>query len=192
MSSYVLGISAFYHDSAAALVKDGIIVAAAQEERFTRIRHDRSFPRRAVEYCLDHAGITLDELDAVAYYEDPELKYERVRSSFASAGPKGMTAFAHVYPEWRSWKRDALDVVHRELLDLHRGTPPRPENSQHHRSHAASAYFPSPFESAATLTIDGVGEWQTTTVWHGQGDSLKLVNSISYPHSLGMLYSAFT
>ncbi|MFK0233566.1 carbamoyltransferase family protein [Streptomyces vinaceus] len=192
MTSYILGISAYYHDSAAALVKDGVVVAAAQEERFTRVRHDSSFPREAIRYCLDHAGIDLSDLAQVAYYEDPGLKYERVRSSFRSSGPGGFRAFNAVYPQWLRWKRNALDEVERELLALGRGTPPTPRASRHHRSHAASAYFPSPFESAAVLTVDGVGEWQTTTLWHGRGDSLELVNSISYPHSLGMLYSAFT
>jgi carbamoyltransferase len=192
MCSFVLGVSAYYHDSAAALVHDGVIVAAAQEERFSRIRHDRSFPSRAVEYCLDHAGIDLSDLDIVAYYEDPALKYARVKSSFRSAGPGGMAGFADIQPEWWRWKRKALDRVEDELKAIGRGRPPRLTNSVHHRSHAASAFFPSPFENAAVLTVDGVGEWQTTTVWHGRGTELTLVNSISYPHSLGLLYSAFT
>jgi carbamoyltransferase len=192
MPSYVLGLSSYYHDSAAALVCDGVVVAAAQEERFTRVRHDSAFPARAIGYCLDFAGIELGDLDAVVYYEDPEEKFSRVMSSFSSAGPRGITAFANVYPQWRSWKRDVLGRVEQELAKLGRGTAPTPRNSQHHRSHAASAFFPSPFQNAAVLTIDGVGEWQTTTIWHGRGDELELVNSISYPHSAGMLYSAFT
>jgi carbamoyltransferase len=192
MPSYVLGLSSYYHDSAAALVCDGVVVAAAQEERFTRVRHDSAFPAQAVGYCLDYAGIGLNDLDAVVYYEDPQEKFSRVMSSFSSAGPRGITAFANVYPEWRRWKRNVLDRVEQELARLGRGTPPKPSNSQHHRSHAASAFFPSPFDSAAVLTIDGVGEWQTTTIWHGRGNQLELVNSISYPHSVGMLYSAFT
>ncbi|MBV9821011.1 MAG: hypothetical protein JO144_02110, partial [Actinobacteria bacterium] len=189
---YVLGLSSYYHDSAAALVADGVVVAAAQEERFTRVRHDSSFPAQAVGYCLDHAGIGLDDLAAVVYYEDPEIKYSRVMSSFASAGPRGVTAFGHVWPQWRSWKRDVLARVEQELAGLGRGRPPKPVNSQHHRSHAASAFYPSPFSNAAVLTIDGVGEWQTTTIWHGRGTEMELKNSISYPHSVGMLYSAFT
>lgn len=192
MSAFVLGISAYYHDSAAALVRDGVVIAAAQQERFTRVRHDPSFPGAAVDYCLDHAGIDLSEVNSVVYYEDPALKWDRVRSSFRSAGVRGLPAFTAVYPEWVRWKRTVLDRVERELRLLGRGVPPRIEHSQHHRSHAASAYFPSPFDSAAVLTIDGVGEWQTTTIWHGRGDSLDFVNSISYPHSLGLLYSAFT
>ncbi|MFJ8748406.1 carbamoyltransferase [Streptomyces sp. NPDC102441] len=192
MSVYTLGISAYYHDSAAALVCDGTVVAAAQQERFSRIRHDAAFPNAAIEYCLDHAGISLDDLNAVVYYEDSRLKYERVLSSFASAGPRGIRPFSAVVPEWLSWKRDVLERVDAELRALGRGTAPGAIASQHHRSHAASAFFPSPFENAAVLTIDGVGEWQTTTIWHGRGNSLELVNSVSYPHSVGMLYSAFT
>jgi carbamoyltransferase len=192
MSVYTLGISAFYHDSAAALVRDGIVVAAAQQERFSRVRHDPSFPEAAIGYCLDHAGISLTELNAVVYYEDSRLKFKRVLSSFASAGPRGIRPFSVVLPEWLSWKLDVLDRVDAELHAMGRGTAPRAVASQHHRSHAASAFFPSPFENAAVLTVDGVGEWQTTTIWHGRGSSLELVNSISYPHSVGMLYSAFT
>ncbi|MEV4756231.1 carbamoyltransferase [Micromonospora sp. NPDC049559] len=192
MPSYTLGISSYYHDSAAALVADGAPVAAAQEERFSRIRHDSGFPRQAVAYCLDAAGIALDDLDAVVYYEDPKLKFGRVLSSFASAGPGGLVPFSAVLPEWLRWKRDVLTRVDDELAALGRGRAPAATASRHHRSHAASAFFPSPFESAAVVTIDGVGEWQTTTIWHGRGSSLELVDSISYPHSLGMLYSAFT
>ncbi|MFG3048627.1 carbamoyltransferase [Streptomyces sp. NPDC048241] len=192
MSTYTLGISAYYHDSAAALVRDGVVVAAAQQERFSRVRHDPAFPTDAIAYCLDHAGISLTELDAVVYYEDPGLKYGRVLSSFASAGPRGLKAFSAVLPAWLRWKRDVLKRVDAELEKMGRGTAPRAVASRHHRSHAASAFFPSPFENAAVLTIDGVGEWQTTTIWHGRGNSVELVNSVSYPHSVGMLYSAFT
>ena len=192
MTRHVLGLSAYYHDSAAALVRDGVVVAAAQQERFSRVRHDPAFPGSAVEYCLDHAGISLSEIDAVVYYEDPHLKLGRVLSSFASAGRRGLRPFSVVLPEWLRWKRDVLRRVDAELAALGRGTPPASVASQHHRSHAASAFYPSPFENAAVLTVDGVGEWQTTTIWHGRGSSLELVNSVSYPHSVGMLYSAFT
>jgi carbamoyltransferase len=192
VSTYVLGISAFYHDSAAALVRDGVPVAAAQEERFTRLRYDPSFPREAVKSCLDAEGIRLDDLSAVVYHEDSKQKFARVMSSFASAGPGGMRAFAHVFPEWVRWKRNILSVVDAELAALGRGSAPKATASQHHRSHAASAFFPSPFESAAVLCIDGVGEWHTTSIWRGNGSSLEFVDSISYPHSLGLLYSAFT
>ncbi|MGA9377724.1 MAG: carbamoyltransferase [Phormidium sp.] len=192
MGSCVLGISAFYHDSAAALIKDGYIVAAAQEERFSRIRHDSSFPKDAVRYCLDEAGISLDDVSIVAYYEDPKVKFSRVLSSFASAGIAGLGPFVRVLPEWIKWKRKALSRVEQELLSIGRGQVPKIIASRHHRSHAASAFFPSPFESAAVLCIDGVGEWDTTSIWHGRGNSLEFVNSVSYPHSLGLLYSSFT
>lgn len=192
MASYVLGISAFYHDSAAALIKDGHIVAAAQEERFSRVRHDSSFPKEAVRYCLDEASISLGDVSTVAYYEDPKVKFSRVLSSFASAGIGGLDPFVRILPEWIKWKRKALSRVEQELLSIGRGQVPKIIASQHHRSHAASAFFPSPFESAAVLCIDGVGEWHTTSIWHGRGNSLEFVNSVSYPHSLGLLYSAFT
>jgi carbamoyltransferase len=192
MSSYILGISAYYHDSAAALVKDGRVVAAAQEERFSRIRHDAAFPRRSVGYCLDAAGIDLDQVEKIAYYEDPKVKFSRVLTSFADAGMAGLPAFVGIFPEWLRWKRDALRQVEHELLALNRGRIREVTRSAHHRSHAASAFYPSPFRSAAVLCIDGVGEWQTTSIWHGRDTSLELINSISYPHSLGLLYSAFT
>ncbi len=192
MSVYVLGISAYYHDSAAALIKDGVPVAAAQEERFTRVRHDPAFPAEAIKYCLQQQGITLDQLSDVVYYEDPEEKFKRILSSFASAGLGGVKVFSRVIPQWLSWKKDVLSVIDKELVDLGKGKAPKTIATQHHRSHAAAAFFPSPFESATVLCIDGVGERQTTSIWHGQGTSLKLVNSISYPHSLGLLYSAFT
>lgn len=192
MSLYVLGISAYYHDSAAALVKDGVPVAAAQEERFSRVRHDAAFPQEAIRYCLDAGGIRLDQLASVVYYEDPKEKFNRVLSSFSSAGLGGAKAFVRIFPEWIRWKRNVLRDVDRRLAELDRGCAPAAISSQHHRSHAAAAFYPSPFERAAVLCIDGVGEWQTTSIWHGQGNSLTLADSISYPHSLGLLYSAFT
>ncbi|MET3496907.1 carbamoyltransferase family protein [Variovorax boronicumulans] len=192
MNSYVLGISAYYHDSAAALVKDGRVLAAAQEERFTRVRHDSSFPKQAVGYCLEHAGISLNDVMKVVYYEDPKVKFSRVLSSFADGGAAGLTAFMRVFPEWMRWKRDALSQVGHELSSLGRGRVCELVTSPHHRSHAASAFYPSPHRNAAVLCIDGVGEWHTTSIWHGRENSLELVNSISYPHSLGLLYSAFT
>ncbi len=192
MSRCVLGISAYYHDSAAALVRDGVVVAAAQEERFSRVRHDSSFPRNAVSYCLDEAGISLDGVDAVAYYEDSQVKFGRVLASFADGGPAGMRAFMRVLPEWMRWKRDVLSQVEGELQSLNRGRVRAFHTSQHHRSHAASAFYPSPFRSAAVLCVDGVGEWHTTSIWHGRDNKLELCDSISYPHSLGLLYSAFT
>ena len=192
MAIYVLGISAFYHDSAAALVKDGVPVAAAQEERFTRVRHDPAFPAQAIAYCLDAEGITLDELEAVVYYEDPQEKFSRVISSFASGGIGGARTFINAMPEWIRWKWNVLKFVDEQLETLGRGKAPRTQASRHHRSHAAAAFYPSPFENAAVLCIDGIGEWHSTTIWQGQGSSLELKNSISYPHSLGLLYSAMT
>lgn len=192
MPHYVLGISAFYHDSAAALVCDGVPVAAAQEERFSRVRHDPDFPSLAIQYCLDEAGIALDGLSAVVYYEDPKEKFNRVLTSFANGGLGGAKAFVRILPEWISWKWNVLSRIDRQLAGLGRGNAPKATSAQHHRSHAAAAFFPSPYDSAAVLCIDGVGEWQTTSIWHGKGNTLELVDSISYPHSLGLLYSAFT
>jgi len=192
MSSYILGISAYYHDSAAVIIKDGKILAAVQEERFSRIRHDPSFPKKAICYCLDAASISLSEVSKVVYYEDPKVKFSRVLSSFSSAGMAGLGAFMRICPEWMRWKRDVLSLVEYELHSLNRGHAQVVVTSPHHRSHAASAFYPSPFSSAAVLCIDGVGEWHTTSIWHGHESSLEFVNSISYPHSLGLLYSAFT
>ncbi|UQI48777.1 carbamoyltransferase [Streptomyces sp. HU2014] len=192
MSDLVLGVSAYYHDSAAALVADGVPVAAAQEERFTRRRHDSAFPARAVEYCLDEVGATLRDVSAVAYYEDPELKFRRVLATFAGSAPYAFPAFQATLPAWLKWKRRTADTVRRELLELGLGRVPRIDVRKHHESHAASAFFPSPYESAAVLCIDGVGEWATTTMWHGRGDRLRPVAEIRFPHSLGLLYSAFT
>ena len=192
MPNYILGISAFYHDSAAALVRDGVPIAAAQEERFTRIRHDSAFPANAIRYCLGAAGIRLSDLHAIVYYEDPRDKFSRVLSSFASAGVGGARAFARTLPEWLLWKHNVLKHIDKEIARLALGPAPKVTASQHHRSHAAAAFFPSPFKSAAVLCIDGIGEWHSTSVWHGDGTSLRLLNSISYPHSVGLFYSAFT
>ncbi|WP_299775931.1 carbamoyltransferase [uncultured Tateyamaria sp.] len=193
MTSYHLGLSAYFHDSAAALVSDGRIVAAAQEERFSRRRHDSRFPADALRHCLDTAGIRLDDLTTVSFYEDARAKFGRTLSSFASAGPKGLGIFSEVMPEWLRWKANPKSTILKELSNVGRGNPPEDIHfGSHHRSHAASAFFPSPYDSAAVLCIDGVGEWHTTTIWSGHGKNLELVNSISYPHSLGLLYSAFT
>lgn len=194
MSDLVLGISAFYHDSAAALVADGTPVAAAQEERFTRRRHDPSFPRHAVGYCLDEAGVSFDDVSAVAYYEDPRLKFRRVLATFLSTAPTAFSAFRDTLPGWLSGegKRHADRTVRRELQALDRGRVPEVVVRRHHESHAASAFYTSPYESAAVLCVDGVGEWATTTLWHGRGNDLRAVAELRFPHSLGMLYSAFT
>ncbi|MFF0722273.1 MULTISPECIES: carbamoyltransferase [unclassified Micromonospora] len=192
MGKLVLGLSAYYHDSAAVLVRDGTPIAAAQEERFTRKRHDPAFPTEAVRYCLAEGGVTLRDVDAVAYYEDPELKFGRVLTSFAGSAPFSLEAFTRVLPEWMSWKRDTIGEVRRSLAALGSAEVPEISVRRHHESHAASAFLPSPYESAAVLCIDGVGEWATTTLWHGRGSELRQVAEIRYPHSLGMLYSAFT
>ncbi|CAD5934852.1 carbamoyltransferase family protein [Streptomyces cyaneofuscatus] len=194
MSDLILGVSAFYHDSAAALIADGVPVAAAQEERFTRRRHDPSFPSRAVAYCLDEQGVSLDDVSAVAYYEDPRLKFRRVLATLAGAAPTGFASFRDTLPSWLGpgGKLRTADTVRAELAALGRGRVPDLSVRRHHESHAVSAFFPSPYESAAVLCIDGVGEWATTTLWHGRGTGLRPVSELRFPHSLGLLYSAFT
>ncbi|MER5631647.1 carbamoyltransferase family protein [Streptomyces nitrosporeus] len=192
MPDLVLGLSAYYHDSSAALVADGVPVAAAQEERFSRIRHDPGFPSHAVRYCLDEAGATLDDVSAVSYYEDPELKFRRVLATYLGAAPRGHAAFRRSLPQWLSWKRTTTTTVRRELEALGLGRVPEVQPRRHHESHAASAFFPSPYESAAVLCVDGVGEWATTTLWHGRGTALEPLMELRFPHSLGLLYSAFT
>jgi carbamoyltransferase len=190
----ILGISAFYHDSAAALVRDGEIVAAAQEERFSRRKHDARFPRHAVAYCLAREGVSLDQVDYVAFYDKPFLKFERLLETYIAFAPRGFRSFAMAMPLWvrekvfqKALLRDALsefgpgfDFENRTLF------------SEHHVSHAASAFFPSPFEEAAVLTMDGVGEWATTSVAVGSGNRLEILREIHFPNSLGLLYSAFT
>lgn len=188
----ILGISAYYHDSAAALVSDGVPIAAAQQERFSRRRHDPGFPSDAVRYCLQEAGVTLEDISSIAYYEDPALKFRRVVASVAGAAPMGFRAFRHIIPTWLSWKLRTVEVIRREHAALELGSVPPIKVRRHHESHAASAFLPSPYESAAVLCIDGVGEWATTTLWHGRGSELTPLAEIRFPHSLGMLYSAFT
>ncbi|MEV6568537.1 carbamoyltransferase family protein [Streptomyces kronopolitis] len=189
----VLGISAYYHDSAAAVVAGGTPLAAAQEERFTRRRHDPGFPTHAVACCLREAGLRLDELAAVAFYEDPALKFRRVLATWLATAPHGLPVFRRAFPQWAGWKRRALDDVRARLRALDPGRPLPPVIAhRHHTSHAASAFFPSPYPSAAVLCVDGVGEWATTTLWHGRGTELVPLAELRFPHSLGMLYSAFT
>ncbi|MFI1304986.1 carbamoyltransferase [Streptomyces sioyaensis] len=189
----VLGISAYYHDSAAAVVAGGTPLAAAQEERFTRRRHDPGFPSHAVACCLREAGLRLDELAAVAFYEDPALKFRRVLATWLATAPHGFPVFRRAFGQWAGWKRRALDDVRARLRALAPGQPLPPVVAhRHHASHAASAFFPSPYPSAAVLCVDGVGEWATTTLWHGRGTELVPLAELCFPHSLGMLYSAFT
>jgi carbamoyltransferase len=190
----ILGISAFYHDSAAAIIRDGLIVAAAQEERFTRKKHDSNFPQAAIKYCLQEAGIALNEVDYVAFYDKPFLKFERLLETYLSFAPKGFTSFSTAIPIWLREKLFLKDLLKRELLRLSidYDVDGRLRFSEHHLSHAASAFFPSPFERAAVLTLDGAGEWTTSSLALGNGCNLSIVKEIEFPHSLGLLYSAFT
>ncbi len=192
---YILGISAFYHDSAACLLDDGEIIAAAQEERFTRKKHDAGFPRQAMQYCLKEAGISACEIDNVVFYEKPFMKFERLLETYFAFAPKGFTSFAKAMPVWIRDKLFQKTVLINELkstLDKDLNWRERLLFAEHHLSHAASAYYPSPFESAAVLTLDGVGEWTTTSAAIGNGSGLEVVKEIHFPHSLGLLYSAFT
>lgn len=190
----ILGISAFYHDSAAAIIDDGEIVAAAQEERFTRKKHDPNFPTNAVKFCLDYAGITLDQLDAIAFYDKPLLKFERLLETYYAFVPKGLSSFITAIPVWLKEKMFLKRLLTEELEKI--GTFDKKKVKmlfpEHHLSHAASAYYPSPFDEAAILTIDGVGEWATASICHGKGKDIKILKEMKFPHSLGLLYSAFT
>lgn len=185
----ILGLSAYYHDSAAALLVDGRIVAAAQEERFTRIKHDAAFPRQAVQYCLREAGLRTEDLDHVVFYEKPFLKFERLLETYLGVAPAGLRSFQAAMP---GWVREKLRLG----SELSRGLEGRYRRRflylEHHESHAASAFYPSPFESAAILTLDGVGEWATSTIGYGQDNRIELRQELRFPHSLGLLYSAFT
>ena len=192
---YILGISAFYHDSAACLLKNGEIVAAAQEERFTRKKHDAGFPHYAILYCLKEAGILASQIDNVVFYEKPFVKFERLLETYLAFAPKGFTSFAKAMPLWikdKLFQKSALIKELKSTLTEDIDWRERLLFSEHHLSHAASAYFPSPFESAAVLTLDGVGEWTTTSLAIGSGRNLKVIKEIHFPHSLGLLYSAFT
>lgn len=184
---HILGISAFYHDSAACLVRDGDIVAAAQEERFTRKKHDQAFPDNAIRYCLEEAGITTSELDYLGFYEKPFLKFDRILETYIQVAPKGIKSFLKAMPLWLKDKLWMSDYI-RKRLDYEG----KIIFTEHHESHAASAFFPSPFEQAAILTIDAVGEWTTTSRGVGTGNKIELLEEIRFPHSLGLLYSAFT
>jgi carbamoyltransferase len=191
---FILGLSAYYHDSAAALLRDGQIIAAAQEERFSRIKHDAGFPANAIEYCLREAGIALHQIDYIAFYDKPFLKFERLLETYTAFAPRGFQSFRAAIPVWLREKLFLKDLLAKKLkqyapdVDL----TDRLRFSEHHVSHAASAFFPSPFEEAAVLTMDGVGEWATTSLAIGRGRQLEVVQEINFPHSLGLLYSAFT
>ncbi len=190
----VLGISAFYHDSAAALIEDGRILCAAQEERFTRKKHDARFPRRAIECCLGFAGRSLNEVDHIAFYDKPFLKFERLLETYLAFAPRGFTSFQTAMPIWLREKLFQKRVLRLALAELNGGIDlgDRLLFAEHHQSHAASAFFASPFKQAAILTIDGVGEWATTSASLGNDTHLEMLKEIHFPHSLGMLYSAFT
>ena len=187
-----LGISAFYHDSAATLIVDGRIVAAAQEERFSRVRHDRSFPKSAIKFVLTHAGIDIQDVDCASYYEDPNLKFGRVVTTAIVAGLDAVDTFSPILSDWISSKRRMDREVVRYLREMGDRAGRTIDVHRHHESHAAAAFFPSPFDTAAILCVDGVGEWDTTTIWRGGGNGLSLLGELSFPHSLGLFYSAFT
>ena len=188
----ILGISAFYHDSAAVLLEDGRIVAAAQEERFTRRKHDHAFPGRAIDYCLEQAGIGPAEVDYVAFYDKPLLKFERLLETYLAFAPVGFRSFTKALPLWLRQKLHLPRIIRRELTRGEEGYDRRIAFTEHHESHAASAFFPSPFEEAAILTMDGVGEWATASYGVGRGNRMELTHELTFPHSLGLLYSAFT
>jgi carbamoyltransferase len=189
----ILGISAFYHDSAAALIVDGKIIAAAQEERFTRKKHDPSYPTNAINYCLSEANISLDQVDYIAFYDKPFLKFERLLETYVALAPKGLQSFRMSMPIWLREKLFLKDMLIKEIKKVDKNfNDDKMMFGEHHFSHAASAFYASPFEEAVVLTLDGVGEWATTTVAIGKGHELDIVKEIHFPHSLGLLYSAFT
>jgi len=189
----ILGISAFYHDSAAAIVQDGKIAAAAQEERFSRKKFDPSFPEKAIRFCLDETGLSPDELDVVCFYDKPLLKFERLLETYYAYAPRGLTSFIQAMPVWIKEKFFLKKTIIDELKNLgNTKSKPKILFPEHHLSHAASAFYPSPHEEAAILTIDGVGEWATTAICHGKGSKIRILKEIHFPHSIGLLYSAFT
>jgi len=183
----ILGISAFYHDSAVALIVDGKIIAAAQEERFTRKKHDHRFPINAVKYCLEEAKININDIDYVAFYDKPFLKFERILETYLTFAPKGIKSFIKAMPLWIKEKLWLKELIGNEL-----GYSGKILFPEHHQSHAASAFYPSPFDDAAFITLDGVGEWTTTSFGIGEKNNIKILADIKFPHSIGLLYSAFT
>lgn len=191
---FVVGISAYYHDSAVALIRDGVIIAAAQEERFTRKKHDAAFPSQALQYCLAQAGIQMDDVDYVAFYDKPFLKFERLLETYLAFAPKGFSSFRLALPVWLREKLFLKNLLAKELKNFSSKVNWEEKLlfGEHHVSHAASAFYPSPFEEAAVLTLDGVGEWATSSLAIGRGKKLEVIKEIHFPHSLGLLYSAFT
>lgn len=195
MAVTTIGISAYFHDSAAALVRDGVIVAAAQEERFTRQKHDARFPCRAIAYCLDEAGLRLRDIDHVVFYDKPLVKFERLLETYLAYAPVGLRSFVTAMPIWIKEKLFLKSILLKQLADIgacDQNSIPPLLFAEHHQSHAASAFYPSPFERAAVMCLDGVGEWATSSVWLGDGHTLTAQWEIDFPHSLGLLYSAFT
>lgn len=195
MSTYILGISAYYHDSAAALIKDGEIIAAVQEERFTRKKHDADFPENAIRFCLQTAKIEFSRLDYIVFYDKPLVKFERLLETYLSFAPKGFYSFLQAMPLWMKQKLFLKDLLKKSLAKLGKVSPknlPPLLFTEHHQAHAASAFFPSPFERAGVLCLDGVGEWATSSLWLGEGNRLTPQWELDFPHSLGLLYSAFT
>ena len=195
MSRSILGISAYYHDSAAALMRDGDLIAAAQEERFSRKKHDPGFPRHAIEYCLQEAGMTLESVDQIVFYDKPLVKFERLLETYLSYAPHGIRSFIAAMPIWLKEKlylKTTLKKEFSELGNIKAAQLPQLMFAEHHQSHAASAFYFSPYESAAVLCLDGVGEWATTSAWLGDGNKLDPLWELDFPHSLGLLYSAFT
>jgi len=190
----ILGISAFYHDSAAAVVQNGTITAAAHEERFTRKKHDSSFPIHAMSFCLSHAALSIDELDAVAFYDKPLLKFERLLETYDAFAPDGLVSFLHAIPVWVKEKMFLKEIIHEKLAEIEAYDKKKLKLifPEHHLSHAASAFYPSPYAEAAILTIDGVGEWATASIGEGKGNGISILKEMRFPHSLGLLYSAFT
>jgi carbamoyltransferase len=193
---YILGLSCYYHDSAAVLIKDGEIIAAAQEERFTRVKHDPSFPTQAIRFCLSEAGIDLNKVSFISYYDKPFLTFERLLETYIAMAPRGLRSFVTAMPTWLKEKLNLKWLLKRQLREIEPGLKghelPPLLFSRHHLSHAASAFYPSPYENAAVLCLDGVGEWATTSVWTGAGKNLVPEWEIRFPHSLGLLYSAFS
>jgi carbamoyltransferase len=190
----ILGISAFYHDSAAAIIDGSDILAAAQEERFTRKKHDPGFPTNAIDFCLDYTGFTIDELDAIVFYDKPLLKFERLLETYYGFSPKGLRSFIMAMPVWLREKMFLKRVIFEELAKVQEFDKKKVRLlfPEHHLSHAASAFYPSNFEEAAVLTLDGVGEWATASICHGKGKDIEILKELHFPHSVGLLYSAFT
>ena len=190
----ILGISCFYHDAAAAIIEDGIVIAATQEERFTRIKHDEQFPSHSIQYCLDEVGIQIHQLDAIVFYEKPLLKFERILETFTEVAPKGLGSFLYALPKWINEKIFFKSLLKKNLKEIgeidYKKTPLL--FTEHHIGHAASAFYPSEFQDAAILVVDGVGEWATITISKGEGKKIEILKEIHFPHSIGMLYSAFT